>query len=425
MNILVIGSGGREHAISWKLSQSPLLTKLYVAPGNPGIAEVAEIVNIGVSDFQKLGDFSIEKNIELIIVGPEVPLVEGIKDYFLANDKLNKIGIVGPDKVGAQLEGSKDFSKNFMQKYDIPTASYRTFTKDTLQEGLDYLAKHTLPIVLKADGLAAGKGVIIAEDLKTAQDTLVDMLEHSMFGDASSRVVVEQFLTGIEASCFVLTDGDTYKILPVAKDYKRIGEGDTGLNTGGMGAVSPVPFADDVFMSKVEERIIKPTVNGLKAEGIKYVGFIFVGLIKVGDEPYVIEYNARMGDPETEVVFPRITSDVVEMMKATAFGTLASYNLTIDPRTATTIMLVSGGYPGDYAKGFEIIGIEKVEDVKVFHAGTSLNTNNKLVNTGGRVLALTAFGKDIPEALAKSNKGAQTIQWEGKNYRTDIGFEFL
>lgn len=425
MNILVIGSGGREHAISWKLSQSPLLTKLYVAPGNPGIAEVAEIVNIGVSDFQKLGDFAIEKNIELIIVGPEVPLVEGIKDYFLANDKLNKIGIVGPDKVGAQLEGSKDFSKNFMQKYDIPTATYRTFTKNTLQEGLDYLTNHTLPIVLKADGLAAGKGVIIAEDLKTAQDTLVDMLENSMFGDASSRVVVEQFLTGIEASCFVLTDGDTYKILPVAKDYKRIGEGDTGLNTGGMGAVSPVPFADAVFMSKVEERIIKPTVNGLKAEGIKYVGFIFVGLIKVGDEPYVIEYNARMGDPETEVVFPRITSDVVEMMKATALGTLASYNLTIDPRTATTIMLVSDGYPGDYAKGFEISGIEKVEDVKVFHAGTSLNANNKLVNTGGRVLALTAFGKDIPEALAKSNKAAQTIQWDGKNYRTDIGFEFL
>jgi phosphoribosylamine--glycine ligase len=425
MNILVIGSGGREHAISWKLAQSPLLTKLYVAPGNPGMKEVAEIVHIGVSDFEKLGEFALEKNIDLIIVGPEVPLVEGIKDYFLANEQLSKIGMVGPDKIGAQLEGSKDFSKNFMEKYNIPTASYRTFTKDTLQEGLAYLDTHTLPIVLKADGLAAGKGVIIAEDLKTAKDTLVDMLANSMFGDASSRVVVEQFLTGIEASCFVLTDGDTYKILPVAKDYKRIGEGDTGPNTGGMGAISPVPFADKAFMDKVEARIIIPTVNGLKAEGIKYVGFIFVGLIKVGDDPYVIEYNARMGDPETEVVFPRITSDVVALMAATANGTLASQTLTIDPRTATTIMLVSGGYPADYSKGFAISGIEKVEDVKVFHAGTSLNANHELVNTGGRVLALTAFGKDIAEALAKSNQAARTIQWEGKNYRTDIGFEFL
>ena len=425
MNILVIGSGGREHAISWKLAQSPLLTKLYVAPGNPGMKEVAEIVHIGVSDFEKLGEFALEKNIDLIIVGPEVPLVEGIKDYFLANEQLSKIGMVGPDKIGAQLEGSKDFSKNFMEKYNIPTASYRTFTKDTLQEGLAYLDTHTLPIVLKADGLAAGKGVIIAEDLQTAKDTLVDMLANSMFGDASSRVVVEQFLTGIEASCFVLSDGDTYKILPVAKDYKRIGEGDTGPNTGGMGAISPVPFADKAFMDKVEARIIIPTVNGLKAEGIKYVGFIFVGLIKVGDDPYVIEYNARMGDPETEVVFPRITSDVVALMAATANGTLASQTLTIDPRTATTIMLVSGGYPADYSKGFAITGIEKVEDVKVFHAGTSLNANNELVNTGGRVLALTAFGKDIAEALAKSNQAAKTIQWEGKNYRTDIGFEFL
>lgn len=425
MNILVIGSGGREHAISWKLAQSPLLTKLYVAPGNPGMKEVAEIVNIGVSDFEKLGKFALEKKIDLIIVGPEVPLVEGIKDYFLANEQLSNIGMVGPDKIGAQLEGSKDFSKNFMEKYNIPTASYRTFTKDTLQEGLAYLDTHTLPIVLKADGLAAGKGVIIAEDLQTAKDTLVDMLANSMFGDASSRVVVEQFLTGIEASCFVLSDGDTYKILPVAKDYKRIGEGDTGPNTGGMGAISPVPFADKAFMDKVEARIIIPTVNGLKAEGIKYVGFIFVGLIKVGDDPYVIEYNARMGDPETEVVFPRITSDVVALMAATANGTLASQTLTIDPRTATTIMLVSGGYPADYSKGFAITGIEKVEDVKVFHAGTSLNANNELVNTGGRVLALTAFGKDIAEALAKSNQAAKTIQWEGKNYRTDIGFEFL
>ena len=425
MNILVIGSGGREHAISWKLSQSPLLTKLYVAPGNPGMAEVAELVQIGVSDFEKIGAFALDKNIDLIVVGPEVPLVEGIKDYFAANVKLSKIGIIGPDKVGAQLEGSKDFSKNFMEKYHIPTASYKTFTKSTLQEGLAYLEKHTLPIVLKADGLAAGKGVIIAETLEHAKATLIEMLENAMFGDASSRVVVEQFLTGIEASCFVLTDGNTYKILPVAKDYKRIGEGDTGLNTGGMGAVSPVPFADATFMSKVEESIVKPTVDGLKAEGINYVGFIFVGLIKVGDEPYVIEYNARMGDPETEVVFPRITSDVVAMMKATANGTLEDYQLTIDPRTATTIMLVSGGYPGDYTKGFAIKGIDDVKDVKVFHAGTSLNAEGGLVNTGGRVLALTAFGNDIPDALAKSNIAAQTIQWEGKNYRRDIGFEFL
>jgi phosphoribosylamine--glycine ligase len=425
MNILVIGSGGREHAICWKLAQSPLLTKLYVAPGNPGISEVAEIVPIGVSDFEKLGQLAIDKKIDLIIVGPEVPLVEGISDYFQTNEQLRAIGLVGPDKIGAQLEGSKDFSKNFMEKYHIPTASYRTFTKDTLAEGLMYLENHSLPIVLKADGLAAGKGVIIAEDLQTAKDTLVDMLANSMFGDASSRVVIEQFLTGIEASCFVLTDGDTYKVLPVAKDYKRIGEGDTGPNTGGMGAVSPVPFADAIFMEKVESRIIKPTVNGLKAEGIKYVGFIFVGLIKVGDDPFVIEYNARMGDPETEVVFPRITSDVVEMMAATAQGTLSDYELTIDPRTATTIMLVSGGYPADYTKGFTISGIDKVEEVKVFHAGTALNAQGELVNTGGRVLALTAFGKDIAEALAKSNKAAQTIQWEGKNFRTDIGFEFV
>ncbi|MEY3450567.1 MAG: hypothetical protein RL711_392 [Bacteroidota bacterium] len=425
MNILVIGSGGREHAICWKLAQSPLLTKLYVAPGNPGINEVAEMVSIGVSDFEKLGQFAIDKKIDLIIVGPEVPLVEGISDYFQANEQLRTIGMVGPDKMGAQLEGSKDFSKNFMEKYQIPTAAYRTFTKDTLAEGLTYLENHTLPIVLKADGLAAGKGVIIAEDLQTAKATLIDMLANSMFGDASSRVVIEQFLTGIEASCFVLTDGDTYKVLPVAKDYKRIGEGDTGPNTGGMGAVSPVPFADAVFMDKVESRIIKPTVNGLKAEGIKYVGFIFVGLIKVGDEPYVIEYNARMGDPETEVVFPRITSDVVAMMAATANGTLANYELSIDPRTATTIMLVSGGYPADYTKGFAISGIDNVEEVKVFHAGTALNAQGELVNTGGRVLALTAFGKDIPDALAKSNKAAQTIHWEGKNFRKDIGFEFV
>ena len=425
MNILVIGSGGREHAICWKLAQSALLTKLYVAPGNPGINEVAEMVSIGVSDFEKLGQFAIDKKIDLIIVGPEVPLVEGISDYFQANEQLRTIGMVGPDKMGAQLEGSKDFSKNFMEKYQIPTAAYRTFTKDTLAEGLTYLENHTLPIVLKADGLAAGKGVIIAEDLQTAKATLIDMLANSMFGDASSRVVIEQFLTGIEASCFVLTDGDTYKVLPVAKDYKRIGEGDTGPNTGGMGAVSPVPFADAVFMDKVESRIIKPTVNGLKAEGIKYVGFIFVGLIKVGDEPYVIEYNARMGDPETEVVFPRITSDVVAMMAATANGTLANYELSIDPRTATTIMLVSGGYPADYTKGFAISGIDNVEEVKVFHAGTALNAQGELVNTGGRVLALTAFGKDIPDALAKSNKAAQTIHWEGKNFRKDIGFEFV
>lgn len=425
MNILVIGSGGREHAICWKLAQSPLLTKLYVAPGNPGISEVAELVSIGVSDFEKLGQFAIDKKIDLIIVGPEVPLVEGISDYFQANEQLRAIGMVGPDKMGAQLEGSKDFSKNFMEKYQIPTAAYRTFTKDTLAEGLTYLENHTLPIVLKADGLAAGKGVIIAEDLQTAKATLIDMLANSMFGDASSRVVIEQFLTGIEASCFVLTDGDTYKVLPVAKDYKRIGEGDTGPNTGGMGAVSPVPFADAVFMDKVESRIIKPTVNGLKAEGIKYVGFIFVGLIKVGDDPYVIEYNARMGDPETEVVFPRITSDVVEMMAATANGTLVNYELSIDPRTATTIMLVSGGYPADYTKGFAISGIDNVEEVKVFHAGTALNAQGELVNTGGRVLALTAFGKDIPDALSKSNKAAQTIHWEGKNFRKDIGFEFV
>lgn len=424
MNILLIGSGGREHAIAWKLAQSPKLSKLFLAPGNPGTASLGENTGIGVEDFASIEKLILEKGIEMVVVGPEVPLVLGIKNHLRANPALKNLNIVGPDKVGAQLEGSKDFSKIFMQKYGIPTASYRTFTHETLAEGIEYVSRHSLPVVLKADGLAAGKGVIIAQTNKEAVATIKEMIEDKKFGDSSASVVVEQFLTGIEASVFTLCDGENYVVLPEAKDYKRIGEGDAGLNTGGMGAVSPVPFYDAAFKQKVEERIIKPTIEGLKKEGIEYTGFIFFGLIRVGDEPYTIEYNARMGDPETEAVIPRIKSDLVEVFQAVGTKTLNKIKLDIDPRTATTVMLVSGGYPEDYEKGFEITGIENAKDILVFHAGTSMK-DGKLVNTGGRVIAVTGLGTSIPDALAKANAAAETIQWNKKNYRKDIGLDLI
>ncbi|MDJ1483343.1 MULTISPECIES: phosphoribosylamine--glycine ligase [Xanthocytophaga] len=425
MKILILGSGGREHALAWKIKQSPLCSQLFVAPGNAGTHEIATNVAIGVNDFTAITDFVLKESIELVVVGPEEPLVRGIRNTFEEREDLKHVLIVGPGREGAQLEGSKDFSKQFMQRHNIPTARYQTFTPEQLEEGLEYIDKQELPIVLKADGLAAGKGVIIAQSYKEAHETLTDMLAHQKFGDASSRVVIEQYLTGIELSVFVLTDGKDYKILPEAKDYKRIGEGDTGLNTGGMGAVSPVPFVDREFMQKIDERIIWPTIEGLYKENISYVGFIFFGLINVDGEPYVIEYNARMGDPETEVVIPRIQSDLVELLVATANGTLSEKRIQFVPRIATTVMLVSGGYPGDYEKGKVISDTGKVENVLVFHAGTKLTPDNRVVTDGGRVMALTAYGADIRQALAKSNQAAERIQWEGKYYRKDIGLDLL
>lgn len=422
MNILVVGSGGREHAISWKLAQSNKCNQLFVAPGNAGTASIATNVNIGVNDFEKLGELCLNNNISLVVVGPEEPLVKGIVNYFQDNKKLQNIGIIGPDKLGAQLEGSKDFSKAFMEKYNIPTASYKTFTKETLKEGVEYLANTKGPYVLKADGLAAGKGVIITEDLKDAQNNLTEMLAEAKFGDASSKVVIEQFLDGIELSVFVLSDGENYVTLPEAKDYKRIGEGDTGLNTGGMGALSPVPFANKDFMNEIDETVIKPTLNGLKSEGIKYVGFIFIGLIKVDGKPYVIEYNCRMGDPETEVVIPRIDSDLVNLFDAAAKGKLDQETIKFKKEAASTVMLVAGGYPETYKKGKIINGVEKVKDSIVFHAGTTSKSNNVITN-GGRVMAVTSYGDTIFDALETSYKNASLINWDGINYRKDLGFD--
>lgn len=424
MNILIIGSGGREHAFAWKIKQSSHCTKLFVAPGNAGTATVAQNVDINISDFEKLGAFALKNAIDLIVVGPEAPLVGGIADYFKTNSSLKHILLVGPNKQGAQLEGSKDFSKAFMNRHGIPTASSKTFTEAELEAGLAYLETHSLPIVLKADGLAAGKGVIISENRDEAKAELKEMLTHKKFGNASAKVVIEQYLTGIELSVFAITDGKNYTILPEAKDYKRIGEGDTGLNTGGMGAVSPVPFADKAFMRKVEDKVIKPTVNGLLKEGIHYVGFLFFGLMNTDGEPYVIEYNARMGDPETEVVIPRLKSDFVEILVAAAKGTLDKISLEVDERTATTVMLVAGGYPESYEKGYEISGEQAAKNVLAFHAGTALK-NGKVVTNGGRVMALTAFGKDIKDALAKSNAAAEIISWDRKYYRRDIGLDLL
>ena len=425
MNILILGSGGREHAFAWKIAQSSHYDKLFVAPGNAGTAQVATNVAISVDDFEAIAAFALEQQIHLILVGPEAPLVKGIKNYFTETPNLQHIKVIGPDKHGAMLEGSKDFSKNFMLKYGIPTAHYQSFTKDTLNEGLTYLETQSLPIVLKADGLAAGKGVIISETLEHAQVTLKEMLLDQKFGEASAKVVIEQFLTGIEMSAFILSDGDSYCLLPEAKDYKRIGEQDTGLNTGGMGAVSPVPFANADFMKKVEDKVIRPTIEGLKSEGISYTGFIFFGLMNMEGEPYVIEYNARMGDPETEVVMPRISSDFVKLLQATADQKLKDFSIETDPRTAATLMLVSGGYPESYEKGKKITGFDQTDEVILFHAGTKTNEQAEIVTNGGRVISLTGLGDDIPQALTRCKAAAEKIDFEGKYYRRDIGLDLL
>jgi phosphoribosylamine---glycine ligase len=424
MNTLILGSGGREHTFAWKIAQSPLCDKLFVAPGNAGTAQVATNLSIGYNDFEKIAEAVLANNIDLVIVGPEEPLVKGVRNFFQSRTELQHVLMVGPDAHGAMLEGSKDFSKNFMVKYGIPTAASQTFTKATLEEGLQYLDNQRLPIVLKADGLAAGKGVIIAQSLDEAKTALSEMLIDAKFGDASSKVVIEEFLTGIELSVFVLTDGKNYKILPEAKDYKRIGEGDQGLNTGGMGAVSPVPFANEKFMKAVEEQVIIPTVEGLKKEGINYNGFIFIGLMNHEGEPYVIEYNARMGDPETEVVFPRIESDILALMIATAKGELSDIELVVSKQHAVTTMIVAGGYPEDYRKGDVIIGYDSVKDALIFHAGTK-HEGSIVVTNGGRVMALTGMSNTLERAIQKSQKAAQQILFDGKNYRKDIGLDVL
>jgi phosphoribosylamine--glycine ligase len=422
MNILILGSGGREHAFAWKLSQSNQCSNLFVAPGNAGSAKIATNVAIGVNDFAKIKEFVLEKDIEMVVVGPEDPLVNGIHDFFLKDFFLKDVIVIGPEKLGATLEGSKEFSKEFMSRHNIPTAAYQSFTAETVENGCKFLETLKAPYVLKADGLAAGKGVLIIDKLNEAQASLREMLVDAKFGNASSKVVIEEFLDGIELSCFVLTDGKNYKILPTAKDYKRIGEGDTGLNTGGMGAISPVPFLDEELMQKIEERVVKPTINGLQKDNIPYKGFVFIGLIRVNNEPYVIEYNVRMGDPETEVVIPRVKSDLVELFKAVGSQTLDQVSIELDDRAATTVMTVSGGYPGAYEKGKEITGLESIDDSIVFHAGTTLK-DNKVVTNGGRVLAITSYGEDFREALATSYKNVEKFNFDKMYYRTDLGFD--
>lgn len=422
MNVLILGSGGREHAFAWKVSQSSLCKKLLIAPGNAGTAQVGTNIEIGVNEFEKIKELCISEEINMLIVGPEDPLVNGIYDYFHTDETLQHVVVIGPSKKGAQLEGSKEFSKKFMTKYGIPTASYKSFTKHTIEEGYQFLETLPPPYVLKADGLAAGKGVLVVETLDEAKQSLKEMLADAKFGDASSKVVIEEHLKGIELSVFVLTDGISYKILPSAKDYKRIGEGDTGLNTGGMGAISPVPFADRFFIEKVEREIIKPTIKGLVEEDIDYKGFIFIGLMVENGNPKVIEYNVRMGDPETEVVIPRIKSDLLNLFRGIGNGSFSEIDFNISEEVATTVMLVSAGYPESYEKGMEITGFKKVEGSTLFHAGTKKN-KEKIETNGGRVLAITSFGKDISEAVNKSFENAEKIHFEGKYYRKDIGFD--
>jgi phosphoribosylamine---glycine ligase len=424
MTILVLGSGGREHAFAWKMLQSPKCTSLFVAPGNAGTAQIATNVNLNILDFESIKTFVLQENIEMVVVGPEDPLVLGIYDFFRNDAQLNKIPVIGPSKKGAQLEGSKEFAKEFLVRHNIPTAAYDSFTAATVEKGCEFLTTLQPPYVLKADGLAAGKGVLIIEDLAEAQQELRNMLVHKKFGEASSKVVIEEFLDGIELSCFLLTDGKNYKILPTAKDYKRIGEDDTGLNTGGMGAVSPVPFADAVLLEKIESRIVKPTIYGLAKDGIDYKGFVFIGLINVKGEPIVIEYNVRMGDPETEVVIPRLKSDLVELFEAVAKEKLDQVSLEIDSRSATTVMLVSGGYPEDYEKGKVISGIENITDSIVFHAGTKFE-NDQVVSNGGRVLAITSFGENFQEAIKKSYQNIDKLHFDTMYFRKDIGLDLL
>ena len=422
LNILVLGSGGREHTFCWKLAKSKIKHRLFVAPGNAGTSRLATNLEIGVNDFEALKDAVIQNNIDFVVVGPEDPLVHGIHDFFLNDAQLKKIPVIGPQKWGATLEGSKEFAKAFMSRHNIPTAQYGSFTAETLQEGYEFLEQMNAPYVLKADGLAAGKGVLIIDNLDHAKKELSNMLVHQKFGKASSKVVVEEFLSGIELSCFVLTDGTHYITLPLAKDYKRIGEGDTGLNTGGMGAVSPVPFADEKFVNAIQETIVKPTMEGLKKDKIPYVGFVFIGLIRVGDAPFVIEYNVRMGDPETQVVLPRIKNDLAELLYATAMGKLAEVELIVDPQSATTVVAVSGGYPQAYEKAKRIDGLPSTSNTMVFHAGTTLQKGEIFTN-GGRVLAVTSLGDDHKEAVQKSYELMEKISFEGMYFRKDIGFD--
>ncbi len=422
MNILVLGSGGREHTFAYKIAESPRCEQLYVAPGNAGTAQFAKNLPLSVNDFEAIKAAVLENQIQMVVVGPEDPLVNGIYDYFAGSSSLKNVMLIGPSKRGAMLEGSKERAKEFMMEHQIPTAAYQSFTAESLEAGKQFLATLQPPYVLKADGLAAGKGVLIIDDLQEARTELENMLSHSKFGAASATVVIEEFLDGIELSVFVLTDGENYKILPTAKDYKRIGEGDTGLNTGGMGAISPVPFADKVLLQKIEERIVKPTVNGLKKEEIVYKGFIFIGLIVVNNEPLVIEYNVRMGDPETEVVLPRIKNDLIDLFEATATQKLETITLDIDPQAAATVMLVSGGYPEDYDKGKRITGIERIGDSLVFHAGTTMKEGDVVTN-GGRVIAVTSLDSNFRKALKKSYQNIEKISFDKMYYRKDIGFD--